>query len=285
MLGPLDRLLGRSKTSHDAAAVVTGAGSGIGAAFAVELGRRGGTVVCSDIDEAAAQATAAVITEHGAKATSVRCDVSRIDDVSALADKAQSWLGGAPTLVINNAGVGAGGAAIGDVPLDDWTWTLGINLWGPIHGCHVFTPILRDAGPSPAPRGIINVASAAAFGAAPGMGPYNVSKAGVLSLSETLAAELSGTSIRVTVLCPTFVKTNILESGRITEESTELATKLMRWTGLSAQKVARTCLDAHDRGELYCMPQLDAKIGWNIKRLAPQAYTRAVSLTSRANMH
>ncbi|GLE51203.1 hypothetical protein ATCCBAA256_07880 [Mycobacterium montefiorense] len=149
----------------------------------------------------------------------------------------------------------------------------------------MFTPILREAGPSVAPRGIINVASAAAFGAAPGMAAYNVSKAGVLSLSETLAAELSGTAVRVTVLCPTFVKTNIVEAGRITQESGELAAKLMRWTGLSAQKVARTCLDAHDRGELYCMPQLDAKIGWNIKRIAPQSYTRAVGLLSRANMH
>jgi NAD(P)-dependent dehydrogenase (short-subunit alcohol dehydrogenase family) len=285
-LGPLDKLLGTSKTtSHGASAVVTGAGSGIGAAFAVELGCRGGTVVCSDIDEAAAQKTADTIGELGAKAIAVGCDVSQFDDVSELADKAQSFFGAAPTLVVNNAGVGAGGAGIGEVPLDDWVWTLGVNLWGPIHGCHVFTPILREAGPSHPPRGIINVASAAAFGAAPGMAAYNVSKAGVLSLSETLAAELSGAGVRVTVLCPTFVKTNIVESGRISTESGELAAKLMRWTGISAQKVARICLDAHDRGELYCMPQLDAKIGWNIKRLAPQAYTRAAGLVSRANMH
>jgi short-subunit dehydrogenase len=149
----------------------------------------------------------------------------------------------------------------------------------------VFTPILREAGSSNAPRGVINVASAAAFSAAPGMAAYNVSKAGVLSLSETLAAELSGTAVRVTVLCPTFVKTNILESGRITEESSELAARLTRWIGFSADKVARICLDAHDRGELYCMPQLDAKIGWNIKRLAPQNYTRVAGLVSRANTH
>jgi short-subunit dehydrogenase len=204
--------------------------------------------------------------------------------VQALAEQSQSWFQGPPTLVINNAGVGAGGAAIGEVSLDDWRWTLGINLWGPIHGCHVFTPILREAGPSHAPRGIINVASAAAFGAAPGMAAYNVSKAGVLSLSETLAAELSGTAVRVTVLCPTFVKTNILETGRISEESNELAGKLMRWIGFSPEKVARICLDAHDRGELYCMPQFDARIGWNIKRMAPQAYTRAVGLVSRINL-
>ncbi|OMC30107.1 SDR family NAD(P)-dependent oxidoreductase [Mycobacterium colombiense] len=284
MFGPVDRLLNRSKTSRGALAVVTGAGSGIGAAFAVELGKRGGAVVCSDIDEAAAQRTADTVTEQGAKAVAIRCDVSRFEDVQALAEQSQSWLAAPPTLVINNAGVGAGGAAVGEAALDDWLWTLGINLWGPIHGCHVFTPILREAEPSRAPRGIINVASAAAFGAAPGMAAYNVSKAGVLSLSETLAAELAGTPVRVTVLCPTFVKTNILESGRISEQSSELAGKLMRWTGLSAKKVARTCLDAHDRGELYCMPQYDAKIGWNIKRLAPQTYTRAAGLVSRINL-
>ena len=284
MFGPLDRLLDRSKTSRGASAVVTGAGSGIGAAFAIELGKRGGAVVCSDIDEAAAQRTADTITERGAKAVAIRCDVSRFEDVQALAEQSQAWFASPPTLVINNAGVGAGGAAIGEAPLDDWLWTLGINLWGPIYGCHVFTPILRDAERSHAPRGIINVASAAAFGAAPGMAAYNVSKAGVLSLSETLAAELAGTPVRVTVLCPTFVKTNILESGRISEQSSELAGKLMRWTGLSAEKVARTCLDAHDRGDLYCMPQYDAKIGWNIKRLAPQTYTRAAGLMSRINL-
>jgi NAD(P)-dependent dehydrogenase (short-subunit alcohol dehydrogenase family) len=277
----LDKLLGRSTTSHDALAVVTGAGSGIGAAFAVELGRRGGAVVCSDIDESAAQQTADAIIEAGAKAVAVRCDVSKLDDVVALAEQAQAWFGAPPTLVINNAGVGAGGAPIGEVSVDDWTWTLNVNLWGPIHGCHVFTPILREADRSGAPRGIINVASAAAFGAAPGMAAYNVSKAGVLSLSETLAAELSGTAVKVTVLCPTFVKTNIVQSGRISEQSSELATTLMRWTGFSAEKVARVCLDAHDRGDLYCMPQFDAKIGWNIKRLAPGAYTRAVGLVSR----
>ncbi|OBL11715.1 short-chain dehydrogenase [Mycobacterium sp. 1245499.0] len=280
----LDRLLNRPKTSQGASAVVTGAGSGIGAAFAIELGKRGGAVVCSDIDQAAAQQTADTITEQGAKATAIRCDVSRFEDVQALAEQSQAWFAAPPTLVINNAGVGAGGAAIGDAPLDDWGWTLGINLWGPIHGCHVFAPILREAERSRAPRGIINVASAAAFGAAPGMAAYNVSKAGVLSLSETLAAELAGTPVRVTVLCPTFVKTNILESGRISEQSSELAAKLMRWTGLSAEKVARDCLDAHDRGELYCMPQFDAKIGWNIKRLAPQTYTRAAGLVSRINL-
>lgn len=273
-------ILGGAKRSRNADAVVTGAGSGIGAAFAQELAARGGRVVCSDLNENAAQATAAEITAAGGEATALRCDVSKIEDVQALADAAQAWFAGAPTLVINNAGVGAGGTPIGEVSLDDWNWVLGVNLWGPIHGCHVFTPILR-AAETDQPRGIINVASAAAFGAAPGMAAYNVSKAGTLSLSETLAAELAGTGINVTALCPTFVKTNILDTDRITAGSSQLADTLMRWTGFSPQKVARMCLDTNDRGGLYCMPQPDARIGWGIKRFTPTVYTRAVGLTTR----
>jgi NAD(P)-dependent dehydrogenase (short-subunit alcohol dehydrogenase family) len=271
-------LFGSEKRSRDAAAVITGAGNGIGAAFAVELAKRGGRVVCSDIDENAAQATADAIGIDGGKALALRCDVAQIDDVNCLAADAQDWFGGPPTMVINNAGVGAGGHPIGEMSLDDWNWVLDINLWGPIHGCHVFAPILREAGQ---PAGIINVASAAAFGAAPGMAAYNVSKAGVLSLSETLAAEMSGTGVNVTVLCPTFVKTNIVEAGRITDKSTQMADRLMRWIGFSPGKVARMCLDTNDRGGLYCMPQPDARIGWGIKRFTPTVYTRAVGLTTR----
>jgi NAD(P)-dependent dehydrogenase (short-subunit alcohol dehydrogenase family) len=271
-------LFGSSKKrSHDAAAVITGAGSGIGAAFARELANRGGRVVCSDIDETAASATVDAIIANGGAALASRCDVSQLDDVTALAKEAQSWFDGPPTVVINNAGVGAGGLPIGEMSVDDWQWVLDINLWGPIYGCHVFTPILREAGYG----GIINVASAAAFGAAPGMAAYNVSKAGTLSLSETLAAELSGTGVNVTVLCPTFVKTNIVDAGRISDRSTQLADMLMRWTGFSPERVARTCLDTLDRGGLYCMPQPDARIGWGIKRFTPTVYTRAVGLTTR----
>jgi NAD(P)-dependent dehydrogenase (short-subunit alcohol dehydrogenase family) len=271
-------ILATTKRSHNGAAVVTGAGSGIGAAFATELASRGNQVICSDIDTDAAQRTVDDIADDGGTALAVHCDVSQIDDVKALAEQAQSWFQRAPTLVVNNAGVGAGGQPIGEIPLPDWSWTLGINLWGPIHGCHVFTPMLRAAG---APASIINVASAASFGAAPGMAAYNVSKAATLSLSETLAAELSGTGINVTVLCPTFVKTNIVTSGRITAGSTALADRLMRWTGMSPDKVARTCLDTNDRGGLYCMPQFDARIGWGIKRFAPQTFTRSVGLVNR----
>lgn len=267
-----------TKRSRAADAVITGAGSGIGAAFAVELASRGGRVVCSDVNLEAARLTSKTIEAAGGRALPVQCDVTKIEQVHQLAEEAQSWFDGPPTLVINNAGVGAGGAVIGETDLADWNWVLDVNLWGPIHGCHVFAPILREAG---RPAGIINVASAAAFGAAPGMAAYNVSKAGTLSLSETLAAELAGTGVNVTVLCPTFVKTNIVEAGRISDQSTQLADQLMRWIGFSPERVARTCLDTLDRGGLYCMPQPEARIGWGIKRFTPTVYTRAVGFTTR----
>ena len=264
------------RRSHQALAVVTGAGSGIGQAFAIELAARGGQVLCSDIDEAAAHRTKHLIEDQGGSAVVARCDVSELSQVQQLATDAHDWFGGPPTLVINNAGVGAGGRDIGRTPIEDWDWTLGINLWGPIYGCHVFAPLLRQGNRG----GIINVASAASFGAAPGMAAYNVSKAGVLSLSETLAAELAGTKVAVTVVCPTFVKTNILESGRITSNSVRAAQTLMRF-GMSPQRVARIALNANDRGRLYALPQLDAKVGWQIKRAAPATYTKAVGALSR----
>ena len=113
------------------------------------------------------------------------------------------------------------------------------------------------------------------------MAAYNVSKAGVLSLSETLAAELSGTGVNVTVLCPTFVKTNIVECRphlRQVHTARRPADALDR---VLPERVARTCLDTLDRGGLYCMPQPDARIGWGIKRFTPTVYTRAVGLTTR----
>lgn len=266
-----------TRRSRQAQAVVTGAGSGIGQAFAIELAARGGRVLCSDVDEAAAHRTRHLIEDQGGQAAVSTCDVSDLVQVQRLAEDAIDWFGGPPSLVINNAGVGAGGQSVGQTPIEDWDWTLGINLWGPIYGCHVFTPLLRENNRG----GIINVASAASFGAAPGMAAYNVSKAGVLSLSETLAAELVGTKVAVTVVCPTFVKTNIVESGRITAESTAAARKLMRYTGMSPRRVARIALNANDHGRLYAIPQLDAKVGWQLKRTAPEAYTKAIGTISR----
>ncbi|WP_410876291.1 SDR family NAD(P)-dependent oxidoreductase [Nocardia sp. A7] len=266
----------RRTTAADA--VVTGAGSGIGRAFAVELGRRGGRIVCSDIDPDRAGDTAELVEAAGGKAIGTRCDVTVIDEVTRLAATAQDWFGAPPTVVVNNAGIGAGGPVVGEFALDDWQRTLGVNLWGVIHGCHVFAPILRAAG-----RGsLVNVASAAAFGAAPRMAAYNVSKAGVLALSETMSAELAGTGVGVTVLCPTGVKTDIMTADSPMDDTAErLGGLLLRWTGRAPAAIARTTLDAVDRGDLYVVPQLEAKVLWQAKRWLPATYTRSAGLLER----
>ena len=265
------------KRSHKACAVVTGAGSGIGEAFAHELARRGGRVVCSDINPVTAEATAAAIRANGGEAVAYACDVSKLEQVERLAEQAEAWLGCPVDMVINNAGVGAGGLNIGEIPMEDWHWVMGVNMWGVIHGCHVFAPKIRPLGRG----GIINVCSTASFAAAPLMGPYNVSKAAVLALSETLAAEMSGTGVAVTALCPTFVKTNIARDGRIPEGKSDFAAKLMQWTGIPAERVAKTTLNAMDRGQLYVLPQFDARTIWRTKRLLPAVYTRGAGLLSR----
>lgn len=276
----IDRLLHhlvRDPITSDARAVVTGAGSGIGRAFALELSHRGGEVVCADIDPDRAAETVALIEAQGGTAYAATVDVADRSAVEALAEFVRKVFDGPPTLVVNNAGVGIGGRAVGDIGLDDWSWALGINLWGVVHGCELFAPMLREAGRG----GIINVASAAGFAAAPSMGPYNVSKAGVMSLSETLAAELAGSGIGVTVLCPTFVKTNVARDGRITDGSKNLAGTLMKLTGISPEGVAAQTLDALDLGRLYVVPQLDANIIWHLKRHFPTPYTRGLGLLNR----
>lgn len=266
------------RRTQKAKAVVTGAGSGIGRSFALELAQRGGEVICADISIERANETVALIDElPTGKGHAVQCDVADRSAIELLAKQSHEIFGGAPTLVINNAGVGIGGKPVGDIGFEDWDWALGINLWGVVYGCEVFTPILRDAGRG----GIINVASAAGFAAAPSMAAYNVSKAGVMSLSETLAAELNGTGVAVTVLCPTFVKTNVARDGRITPGSSNLAEQLMRWTGLSPDNVAARTLDAHDGGRLYVVPQLDANVIWHLKRHFPALYTHGAGLLNR----
>ena len=152
----------------------------------------------------------------GAKrgAQTSHCDVSKLEEIEALAASCQ----GPVDLVVNNAGVSSGGR-IGESPMADWRWTIEIDLFGVIYGCHAFVPILRNQGHGH----ILNVASAAglALPAPRDEGAYDVSKAGVVALSETLAAELVGTKVGVTVLCPTFFQTNIVKSGRFVDEKSK----------------------------------------------------------------
>ena len=270
-------LFSKNDVSRHAFAVVTGAGSGIGRAFALEIANRGGEVICADINIITAQQTVDTINTAGGKAFAVQCDVTNLAQVENLAAQADKLLSAPVDLVVNNAGVGAGGDYIGNISIADWKWVMDINLWGVIHGCHVFAPKLRALNRG----GIINVASTASFAAAPLMGPYNATKAAVLAISETLSAEMVGTNIRVSALCPTFVKTNITRDGRISGESSRLADLAMKWTGVSAERVVMSTLNALDRGQLYVLPQLDAKMIWRIKRYAPNTYAQSIGALNR----
>lgn len=267
------------KRSKQARAVVTGAGSGIGKAFAWELHQRGGAVVCADIHPAHAESIAEMIRKAGGRAIAVACDVSKLAQVEALADTADVFFGQPANLIINNAGVGVGGMRVEDISIEDWEWIVGVNLWGVVYGCRVFVPKLRALGEG----GIINVASAASFGAAPMMGAYNATKSAAVSLSETLAAELHGSGIKVTVLCPTFVKTNIIQNTRMGKNSAARSAgqKLMDRQGLGPELVASKTLDALDRGQLHYLPQLDARVSWALKRMAPGMFTRSMGIIGK----
>lgn len=265
----------KDQPSRNAYAVVTGAGSGIGRSFAVELAKRGGSVVCADINLEAAEETVTLLEQQGAKAFAMHCDVGNPEHVTNLAETAEILLSHPVTLVINNAGVGLGGK-FDELSLEDWNWVMNINLWGVIHGCHAFVPKFKKLGYG----AIINVASAASYTAAPEMSVYNVTKAGVLALSETLSAELRKFNIKVNVLCPTLVPTNIIKNGRIPGRYSKLADHaLMNYAMTTSDAVATLTLNRLDRGQLYTTPQIDAKLFWLMKRTSPTLYAKFLGLS------
>ena len=263
------------RPTHNAYAVVTGSGSGIGRSFAMELAKRGGMVVCADINLAAAQETVVLIhSQTSGQAFAVQCDVGDKDQVQALADEAEKLMNHPVTLLINNAGVGLGGK-FDEVSLADWQWCMQVNLWGVIHGCHFFVPKFKQQGYG----AIINVASAAGFTAAPEMTAYNVTKSSVLALSETLSAELHGFNIRINVLCPTLVPTNIMKNGRLPSHYSGLADNLlMNHAFITSDKVAIKTLNNLDAAKLYTIPQPDAKLFWLMKRASPSLYTKMLGI-------
>jgi len=190
-------------------AVITGGASGMGRAFADRFASEGMKLVLADIEEPELARAVDELKASGAEAIGVRTDVARIEDVQALRARAQEAFG-AVHVVCNNAGV-AGGSVI-DSPIEMWRWVLGVNLWGVIHGCHVFLPDLleQDEGH------IVNTASIAGLGGAAGLGVYCTSKFAVVGLSESLHHDLAArdSHVGVSVLCPGFVNTRIFESDR-----------------------------------------------------------------------
>jgi NAD(P)-dependent dehydrogenase (short-subunit alcohol dehydrogenase family) len=250
-------------------AVITGAGSGLGRALALDLARRGWRVLVSDIKAERAAETAALVDQAGGEGLAMACDVTQWAEVKALADRAvESW--GGADVVVNNAGVPVIGA-MADVPLDDWRWAIDINLMGVVNGCKAFIPVLAAQGGGH----IVNTASAAGFTSLADMAPYNATKAAVISLSETLRVELAAKHIGVTVACPTTFKTNLFENVRATDA--KLITRnqaLFARSFATAEGVAAHVWRGVAKNKLYVITQPDAKLLWAWKRLAPELYTR-----------
>ena len=180
-------------------AVVTGAASGMGRAFAERFGKLGMNVVLADVEEPRLIEVAATMREDGSTVLPVVADVAAEAAMDDLAAKAFDEFGKV-NVVCLNAGVGGGGP-IAELGTKDWEWVLGVNLWGVIHGLRAFLPTMLQSGE---PGHIVSTASMAGMMAGPMMGPYNATKFAVVAIMETLRAELemTGANVSCSVLCP-----------------------------------------------------------------------------------
>lgn len=190
-------------------AFVTGGASGIGLGFARSLARRGVKLALADRDEAGVQAAARALSDAGAEALAITCDVADADSVQQAADQVMDRFGKVH-VVMNNAGVALSGSS-GSIPLADWRWIVDINLMGVVYGVEIFVPLIESHGEG---GYIINTASMAGHWASSFMAPYTATKFAVVGYSECLAQELAPRGIGVSALCPGWVRTKIAESGR-----------------------------------------------------------------------
>ena len=257
MAAPLEQLAGK-------VAVITGAADGIGRALAARCAEERMCLVLADVDRARLEAARGELEGAGADVLACPTDVARATEVEALAQATYARFG-ACHLLVNNAGV-ALGKPVWEATLEDWAWILGVNLWGVIHGVRAFVPRMLASG---APGHIVNTASIAGLISPPGLGPYNVGKHGVVTLSESLHGDLQarGAPIGVSVLCPGWVRTRIAESerhrpaadrtdvARLDGPAAEVGEVVARAVeaGLPAADVARAVLDAVHVGGFYIL--------------------------------
>lgn len=253
--------------------LITGAGSGLGLALAHRYAGVGCAVACVDLIAERARAAAASLPGEGHFA--LTADVGDDDAMLALhGEISQRW----PTLdvLINNAGIASGGNLIDTTP-EEWQRVLQINLMGVVRGCRLFLPTMIDRG-----RGqVINVASFAGLAGAPGIMSYGVAKAGVVALSEQLRAEVDEHGIRISVVCPAFFRTNLLQNWEGDARMKAVAARLVEQSTDSIDEVADKVFAQAERGRFMILPTRREPMRWRLKRWFPELYYRQVRKLAR----
>lgn len=244
--------------------MITGAGSGLGREIALRWARDRWQLALSDINETLLKETLRLVRAAGGEGFAQRCDVRDYSQLTALAQACEQRLGGID-IIVNNAGVASGGF-FDELSLEDWDWQLAINLMGVVKGCKAFLPLLEQSKGK-----IINIASMAALMQGPAMSNYNVAKAGVVALSESLLVELRQQGIGVHVVCPSFFQTNLLDSFRgPTPAMKAHVGKLLESSPVSATDIAEYIHEQVAQGEFMILPHEQGRIAWQLKQNNPQ---------------
>jgi NAD(P)-dependent dehydrogenase (short-subunit alcohol dehydrogenase family) len=255
--------------------LITGAGSGLGRALSLEFARLEWKIGIADINDAGAKETLKLVEQAGGKGEIFHADVTDPNAVKAMADHFFRMWGGVDIL-INNAGIAIGGA-VGDVSLEHWKAIVDINFWGMLYGCHEFIPRMKAQGGGH----IMNVASAAGLLCLMNMSSYNVTKAAVIALSETLRVETAPYHIGITAACPMFFNTGLLNDMKTAEPFMEKVARTAFQKGYSAEKIAKKLIKAMAKNKLYWVPMVYGKILWLNKRLTPSLYYNLQAFLNR----
>jgi NADP-dependent 3-hydroxy acid dehydrogenase YdfG len=249
-------------------AMVTGAASGLGLAFAKQLAAAGWSLGLIDRNLDALTSVRNTLASVDQSIYSHHVDVADSEGFAAAVERFALAEHGID-LFINNAGVAVGGEFLA-TPIADWRWIVDINLLGVVHGCRA---ALRHM--SAAKLGcIINIASAAAFVCGAKMSAYNVTKAAVVALSESLMQEYAGSGVRITVAMPGFFPTNLLDGSRGTPETAAVAQRLMQSSSVTADEVAAIILDAAARRRSHVILPGSYRRLWRWKRWLPAHFLR-----------
>lgn len=252
--------------SYDGArALVTGGCSGLGQALVTLLVADGARVVVGDVHEVAPDGSLPDGVDY------LKLDVRRDEDWDAARNWVEAQYGGLD-LLINNAGIAAGGR-IDVADMDEWRRITDINLLGVVRGCRTFVPMMKEQGSGQ----LVNTASLAGLVHAPAMSSYNAVKAGVVAVSETLRSELAPYKISVSVICPSFFRTNLADSFQGKDVDMETSgVDLINKSPRSADQVAAVAFSGMKRGKFIILTDRDGHVAYAAKRYARPLYDRAM---------